>query len=269
MTLALAMVCKEGLILAADTRVAYQDGTIGDMQKVAGFGAANGMFVIVHSADDANAANSLIREIKLRIEDQTIADFADAEQKIKEAMLEWYAPAHDDRPVIQLLVGACMEGDPDRVLYLCQPPNTVSPIYENYKAIGDGWRISDPIWQWFDDGSPWPVHACLCQVSYMVYRAKKLLPGSVGGHTDVGLLTEPSTAPYWIERVSMACAEAYGLAFDRHLSRVASLAMAGNAQGLADIAKTSESIYSCSLMYARAEFHCQFPDKTIRRQFCT
>jgi len=243
MTLALAMVCDNGLMLAADTRMSYQDGLIAEAPKITGFQTSNvtGTYIIVHSAQDANAANSLIGDIQQGLEDNRFPEnLPSIEATIKNEMQKWYVPIHDARPFIQLLIGAAIQGQSRRILYLCEPPNTVARVYENYKAIGEGYGISDPIYKWFEDRFPWSPHACLCQISYMMYRAKKLLPGSIGGNTDVALLTDAPTVPFWINRLDMASAEAYGINFDRYLSNVASVIVGKNPEGVQEILKTAE-----------------------------
>jgi len=261
MTLALATVCEGGLMIAADTRVSYQDGTIGDVQKVTGFAAHDGMLTIAHSSHDANAADSLIRKIRERIENSAVGNFSEVEHRIEDALREWYVPIHDDRPTIQLLVGACVQSSQsERALYLCEPPNTVSRIWDSYRAIGDGWRISDPIYKWFERRESRSAHACLCQISYMMHRAKKLLPGSVGGQTDVAFLIGAATAPYWIKRVNMATAEAYGINLDCQLSSITSAIM-GNNPG--EIAGLLEGIEQCNLLYSSLRSHTQIEHYTI------
>ena|SRR5271166_6752180 len=265
MTLALGMVCNDGLMLASDTRISFTGGAVSDAQKITGFPSKSGMYAIVHSSNDANAANSLIAEIRAKLEKADAKTFPVLESAIKGAMQKWYVPVHDDRPTINLLIGACIEQEQERGLYFCEPPNTVSRVWDNYRAIGDGWEVSDDIYKWFKDGSPWPSHASLCQISYMMYKAKQAHPGSVGGETDVAMLTEPLTVPYWINRVDMKVAEGHGqYVFDKAVSQMASLIMSGDSGEMKTILKTAEGIYSCGLTYSRLEFRCQFPDKTIK-----
>lgn len=265
MTLAMAMVCKGGVILAADTRIAYTDGATAEGHKICGFHSQRGMHVIVQSSWDANAAHSLISEIQTVVQNGSPATFAAFENGIKVAMQGWYVPVYENRPVVQLLVGACLTSEYHCGLYCCEPPNTVARIYDNCKAIGEGRVIVDPIYDcWFKELSPLPPHATLCQLSYMMYKAKKLLPGSIGGETDVALLTTPETVPYWIEQADMAAAEAHGIILDRLTARFASLVMSTSLGGAGAIAKMAEGIYHGELNYAPLEFRCQFPDKTIR-----
>ncbi len=272
MTLALAMVCKGGLMLAADTRVSYGDPNrnVSDAFKLNGFDSKNGTYVITHSSDDLNAANSLIAEIRLKLETEHLPTFVDMEKAIKAVMREWYVPVYDNRPSIQLLVGASLQEEKEHGLYLCEPPNTTSRVWDNYKAIGGGWAIADPIYDGlFRDASPATPHASLCQISYLMHKAKQLLPGTVGGDTDVALLTKPLTVAYWIERLDMKVAEGQGINFDRAMSQCGSIVMSGDTGEMKTILNIAEGLYSCGLMYSRLDFHCLFPDKTIRHEFST
>ncbi len=270
MTLALAMVCEGGVMLAADTRMSYGEGVMTtEAQKVTGFDSNGGMYVIVHSSEDAHAANSLIGEVRLGLQDTNPKTFSAFETTVRSVLQTSYQPIHDNRPIIRLLIGACVEQERDHGLYFCEPPNTVTRVYDNYKAIGDGWQVSDPIYEWFKDGAPWSPHACLCQISYMMYRAKKLLPGSIGGHTDVGFLKHWQTVPYWIERLDMADAEGRGTVFDGLVSQFASIVMLGSAGGAKALSTMADQIYQFNLHYGTLQFRCQFPDKTIRHLFYT
>lgn len=278
MTLAIGMRCEGGLMIATDTLLSYEGGPTQHVNKMAeGFCTKRSTYVITYSSTDANAATSLAREVKQKLEKADPPNSDVLESAIKSVMQKWYLPVHDERPRLQLLIGASIQGAEGAFLYVCEPPNSVNRIYGPYKAIGEGWTVSDPIYEWFYVGPsssfepqriPQP-HVCLCQISYMMYRAKKLYPGWIGGDTDVAFLTEPLTVPYWIDRISMKVAESFGVIFDQHLAKLASMAVGGNAGGTEEILKTAESLYSCSLLYSRAEFRCQFPDKTILRRFYT
>jgi hypothetical protein len=267
MTLAIGMQCQGGLILAADTRLAYDSGPISEGGKLTGFCSKTGTFAIAQSSYDAHAADTLMSEVRTNIETADPQTFTALERAIKKTMARWYAPVYDNRPVIQLLFGASLQQEKDRGLYFCEPPSTVSPVW-GYKAIGDGRSISDPIYStWFQKGSPWPLHASLCQLSYMMHKGKELLPASIGGDTDVAVLTEPATVPYWIERLDMKTAEGHGVILDGFMTSFASLLMSENRKsGKAEILRILEGLYQWDVFqYAAFEFRCQFPDKTIRQ----
>jgi hypothetical protein len=136
MTLAIGMLCEDGLILAADTRISYENGLVSDAIKLKAFEAGDGVYAIVHSASDAHAVDSLIAELKAKLKAQPPDSLVDFVNTAKEIMNAWCLAAHVTRPVVQLLVGLFIKAEWG--FYLCEPPNTVTFIHEKYKAIGDG-----------------------------------------------------------------------------------------------------------------------------------
>ena len=68
MTLAIGMQCRGGLIIAADTRMAYDTGPVSEGSKQIGFVSKTGTYVIAQSSYDAHAANTLMSEIQSNIE---------------------------------------------------------------------------------------------------------------------------------------------------------------------------------------------------------
>lgn len=268
MTLAIGMRYQGGVILAADTRLSYGAGQpVSEGSKMIGDQAGKCNFVIAQCTDDVYAASTVMEDIRAKLKSEKPETLSKLETAIKQALWEGYAPVHDNRPDIQLLLAAFVGDEP--ALYFCSPPSTVSPLWGNYHAIGEARPISSEIGKWFETRTDWTAHERLCQLSYIMYRAKLLQPDSVGGHTDVAVLSNWEDVPLWIEHLSMDVAESHGMAFDRHLAELACMAVGGKAKGTEEIIKTAESLYSCSLLYARAEFRCQFPDKTIRRQCYT
>lgn len=269
MTLAIGVRCEGGILIAADTRVSYADGSVADVEKVSSFASNSGLYAIAQSSHDANAANSLIAEIETKLSSAQPFSiqplyFPEVEKAIKEVLRKWYAPVYENRPTIQLLVGVVLEQEAMPALYFCEPPSTVYRIWDTYKAIGDGWIVTDPIYKYWIQGGIRPLHESLCQVSYLMYKGKQLLPAAIGGFTDAVFIGSNASSLYHIDRRSMASAEAYGLSFDRDMSKIVSLVMAGNAGETEEVLKIAEGMYGCSLAYSRLEFHCSSPDITIR-----
>jgi len=274
MTLAIGMICQGGILVTADTRVSYDDGSVADVEKVSGFASHSGLYAIAQSSHDANAANSLIAELEgklagARPSSSQPSYFSEVEQVIKEVLRQWYAPVYENRPSVQLLVGVVLEQEKTPALYFCEPPSTVCRIWDAYKAIGAGWVISDPIYKYWTQGGVRPLHETLCEASYLMYKGKQLLPASIGGFTDAIFIGSNASALYRVERKSMATAEACGPAFDRAMSKIVSLAMSGGAGGTPETLKIAEFMYSISLLYSRLELHCSFPEITIRHEFNT
>lgn len=264
MTLAIGMYCADGIVMAADTRITFEDGSISDIKKVEVLSTDHGQFAFAQSADDANAATSLVSEIKASISAKEPTSFQAIEATVKDVMRGWY-PVDQNRPTVQLLLGACL---PEEIfpheLYFCEPPVTVTRILESYKAIGGGWVITDPIYKHWLNGGIKTLHESLCQISYLMYKGKQLLPRDVGGHTDAVFISS-AIAPYHIERLSMDVAESYGQMFDRNIKKLVSLALSGNAGEAETVLATAADIHQIALNYSRLEFKCWFPDVTIRR----
>ena len=153
-------------------------------------------------------------------------------------------------------------------MYLCEPPHTVAPVSGTYIAIGGGRAITDPInAHWFEVLYPHTPHACLCRISYLVYKAKQLVPAYVGGHTDAVLVSALLDFPYFIERESMNNAELLGARFDEAISRIACTAMSLNQQ-TSGVVSYEDSVRQCINEYAGMEFYCSYPPHgTIDRDF--
>jgi hypothetical protein len=262
MTLAIGMLCEDGLILATDTRIST-NGWVSDGIKLKPFEAGEGVYAVAHSSTDVNAAESLIAELKAGLKANPLESLGAFIDEVKKRMNEWSSAAHVERPVVQLLIVLFVKQEWG--FYFCEPPNTVTFIHEKYRAIGEGFMYTDPIYNtWFADGPLVSPHAALCRISYMMHTAKQLLPGTVGGKTDVAVLFRGSDKPRLINREDMAEAEGRGIILDRLVSRFASLVMTGTTRGAEAISQMAEGIFQNGLHYATKEFRCQFPDKTIR-----
>ena len=204
MTLAIGMECLGGLIVAADTRTSYEDGNVSEMQKVSYFHTRHGAFAIAQSAQDANAANSLIRNLENALQELTSAtlSYARLENLIEDQMQRWYVPNDSTRATVELLIAACLNDNPERRMYCCEPPNTLNQI-NDYHAIGGAWTVADPIYKGWVMPSVVPLiasspHKCLCIISYLMHKAKERLPSHVGGHTDAVLITEKDGGPFLV-----------------------------------------------------------------------
>src|SRR5271165_5301577 len=262
MTLGVAMLCEDGLLLAADTRLSYTDGSVAEAIKLKAFEAGNGVFGIVQSSSDFHAAESLVSEFKEKLKATPPTSRLGFVAIAKKILSDWYVPVHENRPDVQLLVGFLLEGG-EWGFYFCEPPNTVTFIHDKYKAIGDARVFTDPIYTgWFDNGPIPSPFTALCQTSYIMQKAKKLHPVSVGGNTDAALLLKGSTAPLFIKRLDMMTAEGYGSTLDGLLSGFVGIIMGNRSDGPGAISDLGKQIFEFGLDYTKVEFHCQFPDKT-------
>jgi len=269
MTLAIGMLCEDGLLFVADTRLYYPDGSVGEGIKLKAFESGTGVIAIVQSSDDFHAGESLVAELREELKGNPPKSRLDFVAIAKKVMGDWYVPVYENRPSVQLLIGFLLPPQ-EWGFYFCEPPNTVTFLHDKYKAIGDARVITDPIYTaWFDNGPLSSPHIVLCQAAFMMHKAKKLHPGSVGGDTDAALLVKGSGNPLFIKRLDMRDAEGRGENLDGLLSRFAAIIMGNSSNGPEDISQMGQQIFEYDLDYTKLEFHCQFPDKTIRRKLFT
>jgi 20S proteasome alpha/beta subunit len=268
MTLALGIISNKGILLAADTRLSYENGSVQDAIKIFDIPLPSGRYIATHSSEDAFAAESLINEIRRKLEERPPDSFPAFETDIKNTLRQWYVYEHENRPRMDLLIVARIEREQCAKMYFCRPPNTVIAVEGNFRAIGE-WTASDQIYKWFEAKDPKPLHECLCQASYIMHKTKELFPGNVGGETDV-VVMGATDEPLWIERLSMKVAESNGgQAFDRNIGKMAALVMSGDAGGTQTILNMATCVYQSSLTYSRLEFRCRDSDKIIMHEFCT
>jgi hypothetical protein len=162
--------------------------SVAEAIKLKAFEAGNGVFAIVQSSYDFHAAESLVAELKEKLKENPPRSRLEFIAVAKGVMGDWYVPVYENRPVVQLLIGFLLQ-EQEWGFYFCEPPNTVTFLHDKYKAIGDARVITDPIYTtWFDNGPLSSPHTVLCQAAYMMHKAKKLHPVSVGGNTDAALL---------------------------------------------------------------------------------
>jgi hypothetical protein len=267
MTIAIGRLCTTGLIIAADTRMTWDDGSTYDATKIKSQMTNSGVYVIAHSSEDANAADSLVAEILRelsRIDPKSLVEF---EEHVKPSMKAWYA-AYTSSPSMKLIVGVFIppnsaSPNADSLgLYLCEPPTTVArkmPLdsSKGYIAIGAGPKITDPLFHTLFE-RPVSVRVCLEQISYLMYRAKKDCGAYCGGETDAVFLKSVYAEPPWIKRLDMKVGESFGQLLDTALARTASViipeAYATNPKSIVDLAA---DISSTGLGYIRLQFYSE------------
>jgi hypothetical protein len=229
MTFAVGMLSHGGLIVAADTQLTNLSGITEYACKIQAGLTASGSYAIAYSADDRNAADSLLNEITddlAMLDPKSLLGFENA---IRDAMETWAAryTVQGDRPLINLVVGAFVKETPpcnpkDIGLYFCEPPSTVVQKTQanssGYVSTGAGQVVADPLFRilFFRPAS---THIRLAQISYLMYRAKKDCGGFCGGETDAVYLSFSHTKPLWITNGSMKLAEARGWIVDEALMR--------------------------------------------------
>ena len=236
MTIAIGMLCDEGLIIAADTQITNPDGTTYDKVKIKTQRAASGTFVMAWTAMDMYPAEMLIENILAGLNLSDPKTLGEVEDIVKSEMLSWSAgfAANQERPYTAFILGAQVQGisiNPDRMgMYFCEPPAIMlRQTMENskgYIAIGAGLVVTDPLFRTLF-GNLVPARVCLAQISYLMHRAKKDCRGACGGGTDAVLLRTSNLEPAWIEGM-MSAEQKYGAALDATLSRLTAKIMSRN-----------------------------------------
>ena len=160
MTIAIGMLCEEGLIIAADTQIAMTDGTTREGIKVHQGIADTGIYVTANATDDGNAANTLIPDILTDLQNKDPKSLAQVEMSVRKSMSRWADRYRQGNPYIQIVLGAFLN-TPRQAdvrtggglrLYYCEPPNTMVPVdredaSEGYIGIGAGASVTDPIYR--------------------------------------------------------------------------------------------------------------------------
>jgi hypothetical protein len=223
MTIAIGALCQDGLIVAADTRIVCSDGSTYDACKVSEVVTNHGAFVIANSADDGNAATTLVAQIMADFKSIDPKTLMEAEDTVINRMTVFSAAFTRQAPAIELVMGARINtiAIPSANtggglgLYFCSPPNTVvRKTYlddsRGYVAAGSGASATDPIARSL---FPFLPHASdrLAEIAYLMYRAKKDNAAFCGGKTNAILLRDNDSAPpVWVRPLDMAVAELNG-----------------------------------------------------------
>ena len=234
MTFAVGMLSFGGLIVAADTQLTRPDGTTDYASKVKAGLTGNGSYVLAYSAEETNAADSLLDRIA---DELTIRDFtslSEFKDRMRDAMKDWASQytVPGDQPFIMLIAGAFVKeigaNPKDIGLFLCGPPGAVvQKTQENssgYVCSGAGGIISDPLFKVLF-ARPASSQVRLAQIAYLMYRVKKDCAGACGGETDAVFLPFEHSKPLWIHPRSFKQAEDRGWIIDEALAAAAGAAI--------------------------------------------
>jgi hypothetical protein len=226
MTIAIGMICDGGLILAADTRITIPStGATSEAVKIKQAQVGTARYVISYASDNSNSGESLQQAILSDLEGKKPTSLAEVSPIIESTMAKW-SKAYtliDDRPSTEIVLGALF-GSTEIGLFHCEPPKSVVrkgfQDASGYVAIGAGNVITGPLFRILF-GELVSPHTCLCQISYLMHRAKIDYAGYCGGETDAIFLRADTEKPIWIERLDMKVAESFGPRMDRALSKTA------------------------------------------------
>lgn len=201
MTLALGMLCREGVIIAADTKVTDTNGAVTQGCKATPFVGKNETFAIANASNDANAASTMIRKIQSALQSTPFKNWTDMEEVIAYEMTE-FSNAFKSPPEHQLILGAVIKGL-GAGLYFCEPPNTVLPK-GSYISAGGGASVADQLQDslFRFSASYLPAQFACRQIAYLMYRAKKE-QALCGGGTTATFLAADGREPEWVRSIDL------------------------------------------------------------------
>jgi hypothetical protein len=284
MTIGIGMLCSHGAIIAADTRIARDDGSTHSARKVRIEKSANGVFVVAYAADDTNAAKTLIDDLMEDLVKDDPSTLREVEGIVRPQMAKWAAAYPYGAPNTELILGASVSAPwvPDRQnrgglgLYFCQPPNTMNlqhfldPDPSIYIGIGQGSSITDTLYKGLF-GSMTDPKTCLKQIAYLMYRAKKDFANGCGGDTTAVFLRESEPAAFEIAPIWMQTAETASVLFDNLLNIASSAILSqtkGNAIAVCDhFRSVVETVTALRIRRFCTMFNQEICDDGIVRQF--
>ena len=264
MTIAIGMLCHDGIIIAADTQLVWTDGTTRTGTKVWQLATNSAQYVIANASNDGLAVDTLIQDIFDKLEREDPIDLRAIEKTIRKTMHEWTrAYSRQDIPSIALVIGVKLTGIQEGeklALYHCGPPNTmirITPEDGGYIAVGGGSLITDPIFRTLFS-CDCSAHTAIHQMSYLMYRAKKDAASICGGETSAIFLSTKLASPISIPPINMEIAESQGESLDFVLRTAVLACFTDNPQSaevLADVTKTA--IISRARSLATSQFPIQ------------
>jgi 20S proteasome alpha/beta subunit len=210
MTIAIGALYSDGVIVAADSKVVFSDGSTDSANKLfLALSPERAMMAIADAAEDAHAAKMVAGAIS--------SAFVDAHREgkkpdalLSEAMGTWYRSyGYSQVPVLEFLVGKVIV-DKWVGLYYLQPPSTI--LWQAPFAIGRGARPVEPLLGLLSNGKN-ALKPQLMLLAYLMYLAKKEEGSACGGHTSVLVITKGGS---WTFVEEMEAAE--DLASDIHSS---------------------------------------------------
>jgi 20S proteasome alpha/beta subunit len=187
MTIAIGALYSDGVIVAADSKVVFSDGSTDSGNKLfLSLSPERAMFSIADAAEDAHAAKTVAGDISSAFVNAH-REGKDSAKLLKRVMGTWYRSyGHSQVPVLEFLVGKVIV-DKWVGLYYLQPPSTV--LWQAPFAIGRGARPVEPLLSLLSNGKN-ALKPQLLLLAYLMYLAKKEEGSSCGGHTSVLVITK-------------------------------------------------------------------------------
>jgi len=248
MTIAIGMTCQGGAIVAADTKIIDQNGSVTYGPKVTAFRGVSGTFAIANASDDANASQTLVLKLESVFKKAKLNDWGRFEEIIKAEMSDW-SHAFRTHPPTQFIVSLYLRGRDGVGLYFCEPPITVLPKV-GYISAGAGFMVADPVHSYLF-GFPTDYHTpqlILRQISYLMYRVKKDV-ALCGGKTHGVYIRADGKEPEWVNVLDLEQAEIVSGYLDSIVKNAVAFALfssgenlKGNADGLASQVQGAQSL---------------------------
>lgn len=205
MTIAIGLLFRNGIIVAADTNEILDDGSKKQAVKVRATSTKRGCFAIAHATNDGNAAKTLVGHLIADIEGNDIESYDYLESLLADRMTQWAGAFHKP-PSVQLILGVRLNHK-GMALYFCEPPNSVVLDQRGYVAVGSGASVTDPLYKTLFPSVDAPARIRLTQVAYLMHRAKTDSAFCGGKTIAVIVPADVDGIPGWVARESMENAE--------------------------------------------------------------
>ena len=210
MTIAIGALYADGVVVAADSKVVFSDGSTDTGTKLSlSLSPERAILAIADAAEDGHAAKTVAGSIGSAFIDAH-RESKNQEILLKNAMGRWYRSyGHSQPPVIEFLVGKVIV-DKWAGLYYLQPPSTI--LIKAPMAIGRGARPVEPLLSLLDNEKN-PLKSQLLLIAYLMHLAKEEEGSACGGRTTALVVTREGS---WTFVDEMDAAEK--LAADIHSS---------------------------------------------------
>jgi len=207
------MLCDGGIVVAADTRTVYADGSTAHMRKIKVASSADAAFVAAFASSDVPSTETLLTDIFSDLNSEARTSLPKCEEAVRAQMAKWDASHPHGAPDTEFIFAAALPND--HALYHCRPPNAMNR--KAYIAIGQGAAIVDPIRNILFKEKRGP-RTTLKEIAYLMYRAKNDYGSACGGETFAAFLR--ATPPAAIEVKYMSLAEKASVRIDEAMRRV-------------------------------------------------
>jgi hypothetical protein len=180
MTIAIGALYSEGVIVAADSKVVFSDGSTDmDTKLSLSMSPEQAMLAIADAAEDGHAAKTVAGKIGSAFIDAH-REHKNPDTPLRNAMGRWYRSyGHSQVPILEFLVGNVIV-DEWAGLYYLQPPSTI--LMKAPMAIGRGARPVEPLLDLLSNAKN-PLKPQLLLTAYLMHLAKEQEGSACGGQT--------------------------------------------------------------------------------------